>query len=48
MCTLIINFFSEVAIPHMLVDRDIRLSGFTSFVGKSSMEITLKVDQVNY
>jgi hypothetical protein len=37
---------SEVAIPHMSIDRDIRLSGFASFVGKSSMEVTLKIDQV--
>ncbi|CAF4453503.1 unnamed protein product, partial [Rotaria magnacalcarata] len=37
----------EVAIPHMHMDRDIRLSGFASFVGSSSMEITLKIDQVN-
>ncbi|CAF3016783.1 unnamed protein product [Rotaria sp. Silwood2] len=37
----------EVAIPHMQMDRDIRLSGFTSFVGKSSMEVTLKIDQDN-
>jgi hypothetical protein len=31
----------------MNIDRDVRLSGFASFVGKSSMEVTLKVDQVN-
>ncbi len=40
-------FFIEVAIPHMDIDRDVRLSGFASFVGKSSMEVTLKIDQVN-
>jgi hypothetical protein len=38
--------FVEVAIPHMDIDRDVRLSGFASFVGKSSMEVTLKIDQV--
>ncbi len=37
----------EVAIPHMAIDRDVRLSGFASYVGKSSMEVTLKIDQVN-
>ncbi|CAF1411584.1 unnamed protein product, partial [Rotaria sordida] len=37
----------EVAIAHMHIDRDIRLSGFASFVGKSSMEATLKIDQDN-
>ena len=30
----------------MAIDRDIRLSGFASFVGRSSMEVTLKIDQV--
>jgi len=39
--------FVEVAISHMDISRDVRLSGFASFVGKSSMEVTLKVDQVN-
>ncbi|CAF4269628.1 unnamed protein product, partial [Adineta steineri] len=37
----------EVAVPHMDIDRDVRLSGFTSFVGKSSMEVILTIDQVN-
>ncbi|CAF1617942.1 unnamed protein product [Adineta ricciae] len=37
----------EVAIPHMNIMRDVRLSGFASYVGKSSMEVTLKVDQDN-
>jgi hypothetical protein len=32
----------------MDINRDIRLSGFASFVGKSSMEVTLKIDQVKY
>jgi hypothetical protein len=31
----------------MDINRDVRLSGFASFVGKSSMEVTLKIDQVN-
>lgn len=39
---------AEVAIPHMAIDRDIRLSGFASYVGKSSMEVTLKIDQVTF
>jgi hypothetical protein len=30
----------------MDIERDIRLSGFASFVGKSSAEVTLKIDQV--
>ncbi|CAF3731041.1 unnamed protein product [Adineta steineri] len=37
----------EVAVPHMDIDRDVRLSGFTSFVGKSSMEVILTIDQDN-
>jgi acyl-CoA hydrolase len=37
----------EVAISHMDIDRDVRLSGFASYVGKSSMEVTLKIGQVN-
>ena len=36
----------EVANPNMIIDRDVRLSGFASFVGRSSMEVTLKIDQV--
>jgi hypothetical protein len=31
----------------MAIDRDIRLSGFASYVGKSSMEVTLNIDQVD-
>ena len=31
----------------MDIDRDIRLSGYASFVGQSSMEVTLTIDQVN-
>ncbi len=46
-CLFIENLdFVEVVIPHMDIDRDVRLSGFASFVGKSSMEVTLKIDQV--
>jgi hypothetical protein len=40
-------YLAEVAIPHMAIDRDIRLSGFASYVGKSSMEVTLNIDQVD-
>lgn len=32
----------------MAIDRDIRLSGFASYVGKSSMEVTLEIDQVRF
>ncbi|CAF0935146.1 unnamed protein product [Didymodactylos carnosus] len=35
----------EVDVAHMDIDRDIRLSGFASYVGKSSMEVKLKIDQ---
>ena len=38
--------FAEVAIPHMDMSRNVRLSGYASNVGKSSMEVTLKIDQV--
>jgi len=37
----------EVAIPHMDMSRNVRLSGYASNVGKSSMEVTLKIDQDN-
>ena len=40
--------FVEIVKPQMDKDQDIRLSGYGSCVGKSSMEVTLNVDQVNY
>jgi len=34
-----------VNVPHVQIDHDVRLSGYASYVGKSSMEVTMKMDQ---
>ena len=35
----------EVANRHIFVDKDIKLSGFTSWVGKTSCEVSMKMEQ---